>query len=268
MDRFAGRYGPWALITGASEGIGRELATAVARRGLNVALVARRTSRLQHLSQEIREAHGVQTQILAADLAQPDAVRRLAEQTRDLDVGLLVLAAGFGTSGPLTDSAPDTQLEMIAVNVAAVTALARAFAPRLVARGHGGVVLFGSILGWQGVPGQATYAATKAYVQAFAEGLRAELRPDGVDVLSVAPGPVHTGFAARAGLSMTSADTPDVVAKAALAALGRRTTVVPGTRAKLLTAALASLPRRYRTAILGSVMRRMRSPERAAAAYG
>ncbi len=265
MNRFAGRYGPWALITGASEGIGREMATAAARRGLNVALTARRTLLLQEVSREIRAAYGVQTRILAADLAQPDAVGALAEQTRDLDVGLLVLAAGFGTSGPLTESALDTELEMIAVNVAAVTALAHAFAPRLVARGRGGVVLFGSILGWQGVPGQATYAATKAYVQAFAEGLHAELRPNGVDVLSVAPGPVHTGFAARAGLSMTAADTPDVVARAALAALARRTTVVPGARAKLLTGALAPLPRRYRTSILGSVMRRMRVPEHAPA---
>ena len=110
---------------------------------------------------------------------------------------------------------------MIAVNITAVTAVTHAFAHRLVARSGGRVVLFGSIVGSQGVPGQATYAATKAYMQTFAEGLHAELTPPGVDVLALAPGPVHSGFAARAGLTMTSATTADVVAAAALTALGR-----------------------------------------------
>ena len=120
----------------------------------------------------------------------------LADQTRDLDIGLVVLAAGFGTTGLFADLALISELEIIAVNVTAVAALAHAFTPRLIARGRGGIVLFGSITGWQGVPGHATYAATKAYVQSFAEALHGELRPHAVDVLSVAAGPVHSGFAA------------------------------------------------------------------------
>ena len=94
-----------------------------------------------------------------------------------------------------------------------------------------GIVLFGSLLGWQGVPRQANYAATKGYVQALGEGLHAELKPHGVDVLCVAPGPVHSGFANRAGMTMPSATTPDVVASSVWTTLGRRTTVVPARRA-------------------------------------
>lgn len=258
-NRFRDRYGPWALVTGASDGIGRAVAGSLAHRGLNVVLAARNATRLQSTAEQI-SASGVETHCIAADLAEPGAAAALAGQTGHLDIGLVVLAAGFGTTGTITELPLEPELEMIAVNVSAVTALAHAFAPRLIARGHGGIVLFGSITGWQGVPGHATYSATKAYVQSFAEGLHGELRPRGVDVLSVAPGPVSTGFGARAGLTMGSATTAEVVARAALAALGRRTTVVPGARAKFLTGALMTLPRGPRSAILSRVMSRMRTP--------
>ncbi len=149
------------------------------------------------------------------------------------------------------------------MNITAVTSLSHTFAGRLAARGKGGIVLFGSIVGWQGVPGQANYAASKAYVQSLAEGLHDELGPHGVDVLAVAPGPVDSGFGARAGLTMTSATSPDVVATAALDALGRRRTVIPGARGKFLTSALTPLPRRIRSRILGKVIAGMRTSHRA-----
>lgn len=117
-------------------------------------------------------------------------------------------------------------------------------------------MLFGSIVGFQGTPFAAHYAATKAYVQALAEGLAVELAPRGVDVVASAPGPTHTGFAARAGMRMGKALTP-AVAGPTLAALGRRTTVLPGRLTKLLTYSLAPLPRRARVAIMGRVMRGM-----------
>ena len=148
---------------------------------------------------------------------------------------------------------------MIAVNIAAVMRLSHTFAGRLAARGTGGIVLFGSIVGWQGVPGQANYAASKAYVQSLAEGLHDDLKALGVDVLAVAPGPVDSGFGARAGLTMTGATSPDIVAAATLNALGRKRTVIPGARAKFLTWALLPLPRRFRSLILGTVIAGMRS---------
>lgn len=252
------QYGPWAVITGASDGIGRAVAKRVAAEGLDIVLAARSEGRLQELADELEQSYGVKTQLVTEDLSQKSGVATLLEATDVLEVGLAVLAAGFGTAGPFTDTAPADELEMIAVNVAAVAQLAQAFASRMAARRRGGIVLFGSILGWQGVPGQANYAATKAYVQSLAEGLHRELKPRGVDVLSVAPGPVHTGFAARAGLTMKSAAAPEVVAEAMWSALGRRATVVPGAQAKFLTASLRVLPRQLRSIILGRVMASMR----------
>ncbi len=253
------QYGPWAVITGASDGIGRAIAHRAAADGINVVLAARREDTLRKLAGEPEQAHGITTRVVAVDLSHTSGPSLLLDAVDGLDIGLAVLAAGFGTNGPLVDSPTADELEMIAVNVAAVTQLSQAFAQRMIQRRRGGLVLFGSLLGWQGVPGSANYAATKAYVQSLAEGLHGELTPHGVDVLCVAPGPVHTGFAARAGMTMTSATTPDIVANATWSALGRRGTVVPGFQAKALTATLKTLPRPLRSMILGRVMESMRA---------
>jgi uncharacterized protein len=260
------RYGPWALVTGASDGIGKALADEIAAAGINVVLVARGENRLRALASELRAEHGVDTAVIAADLADPGALDRVEDLTRQLDIGLVVLAAGFGMTGTVLETALADELALIAVNITAVTRLAHTFAARLATRGRGGIVLFGSIVGWRGVPGQANYAASKAYIQSLAEGLHDELAPRGVDVLSVAPGPVASGFGARAGLSMNSATMPEVVAKAALNALGSRRTVIPGAKGKFLTTALRPLPRRLRSHILGSVIAGMRTPTTALAA--
>lgn len=253
------QYGPWALITGASDGIGKAVAHRLAADGLDVILAARREAVLRAVAVEIERAHGVRTEVIAVDLSEPADVAALVAKTAGFDIGLAVLAAGFGAALPFTESPLDLELDMIAVNVTAVAHLSRVIGARMTARGRGALVLFGSILGWQGVPGQANYAATKAYVQTLAEGLHRELAAVGVDVLAVAPGPVHTGFAARAGLSMRSAASPDVVAKAVAQRLGRRVTVVPGLRARLLTTALAALPRPLRSQVLGHVVAGMRA---------
>jgi short-subunit dehydrogenase len=124
----------------------------------------------------------------------------------------------------------------------------------MVARGRGGLVLMSSLLAFQGVPRAANYAATKAYIQSLAEGLRKELAPHGVDVIASAPGPIHSGFARRAGMSMSMGQRPSAVARTTLLALGRRATVRPGWLSKLLELSLAFLPRRGRSWILARVM--------------
>jgi short-subunit dehydrogenase len=253
------KYGPWAVITGASDGIGRAIAQRAAADGLNVALAARSAAKLHELAAELAQAHGVQTHVVPVDLSQPSGATTLLDAVDDHDVGLAVLAAGFGTNGPLAESPIADELEMIGVNVTAVAQLAHTFARRMTAQKRGGIVLFGSVLGWQGVPGQANYAATKAYVQSLAEGLHGEVKPHGVDVLCVAPGPVHTGFATRAGMTMKSAATPDQVADAAWSALGHRVTVVPGLQAKFMTTSLKMLPRYVRSTLLSRVMASMRA---------
>lgn len=256
-SRFRERYGPTAVVTGASAGIGRAVATELARRGLDLCLVARRGDVLEELAQRLRADHGVDVAVVPLDLGDPSAAATLLTRTTGLDVGLYVAAAGFGTTGGFLDADAGREVEMLRVNVESVLATTHGFATRMARRGSGGIVLLSSIVAFQGVPRSAGYAATKAYVQVLAEGLRPELASFGVDVLAVAPGPVHSEFADRAGMTMGRALTPEDVAGPALDALGRRGTVAPGALSKLLSVSLAPLPRRTRTTVMGAVMRGM-----------
>jgi uncharacterized protein len=254
MMEFRAKYGPWALVTGASEGIGAAMAAELAARGLNLVLVARRKDRLDALAGTLRSAQGVEVEVMAADLGTQAGLDAVLAQVQGREVGLYVGAAGFGTAGPFVQNSAVQELNMIDVNCRALCALAHPLAQSMRTRGKGGIVLMSSIVAFQGVANSANYAATKAYVQTLAEGLAAELEPFGVDVLASAPGPVDTGFAARAGMTMGNAATPEVVARATLAALGRRRTVRPGSLAKLMGYGLAMLPRGLRSRILGQIM--------------
>lgn len=257
QTRLRTKYGPWAIVTGASSGIGREVAVQLAEAGLNLVLVARTQPVLDQLALELKAKHAVEVRVLPLDLAAETAVAEAATATADLDVGLLVAAAGFGTSGPFLDTPDDAEHEMLAVNCRAVLGLTREFGRRFAARGRGGVVLFGSIVGFQGVPNAAHYAATKAYTQSLGEGLAVELKPLGVDVLVSAPGPTHSGFAGRAGMTMRAALTSAEVARGTLRALGRRTVVLPGLLSKVLTWSLATAPRWLRVRIMAGIMKGM-----------
>ncbi|MEZ5356304.1 MAG: SDR family NAD(P)-dependent oxidoreductase [Bryobacteraceae bacterium] len=255
--RLRQRYGPWAVVTGASDGIGRAFAVEAAQAGLHVALVARREDRLRSLAAEIETGYRVRTMVIPSDLSKKSGVEAVLEATGTLDAGLLTAAAGFGTSGPILRANLEEEDEMLAVNCYSAMALSVHFGRRFAARGRGGIVLMSSLVGWQGTPFAAHYAATKAYIQSLAEGMRTELEGSGVDVLASAPGPVHSGFAARANMRMGGAETPQAVAKASLSALGGRGTVVPGSLSKLLTYSLAMLPRVARTRVMSQVMRGM-----------
>lgn len=254
---FAARYGPWALVTGASAGIGRAFAEALAERGLNLVLVARRHDRLVALARELEEKHGVAVDVATMDLSKPTAPRSLDEATASRDVGLLVAAAGVGTSGPFLDSSLTTELAMLDLNARTVADLSYRFGRRFARRGRGGLVLMSSIVAFQGVPGAAHYSATKAYVQSLAEGLAREWAPLNVDVVASAPGPVDSEFAERANMQMGATVAPAVVATTTLAALGRRSITRPGWLSKLLEAGLAVLPRRFRVRMMARVMEGM-----------
>jgi len=236
------------------------MAEELAATGINLVLVPRRHEALDNLAAELTAQHGITTRVHSIDLARPAGASHLVAATADLDVGLLIAAAGCGTSGPLLDSSLERELDMVDVNCRAVLALCFAFGQRFALRRSGGIVLFSSIVAFQGVPFAANYAATKAYVQALAEGLHAELAPLGVNVVASAPGPVHSGFAARAGMRMGRALAPGDIAQPSLAALGRRTTVRPGRLSKLLDGALAPLPRPVRVRVMGRIMAGMATP--------
>jgi short-subunit dehydrogenase len=254
QSALARRYGPWAIVTGASDGIGRSFATVIAKSGLNLVLVARREGVLRDLADRLHQSHGVAVMVITADLSLSEESARIMHETSDLDVGLLVAAAGFGVSGPFVGNDIQVELNMIDVNCRALAQMTHAFVQRFVARKSGGVILMSSLVAFQGVPRAANYAATKAYVQTLAEGLHDELLPFGVDVLASAPGPVKSGFGHRAGMRISAGQTPDQVAEASLKALGRRTTVRPGFLAKALEASLKLLPRGGRVKIMARVM--------------
>jgi short-subunit dehydrogenase len=221
---------------------------------MNLVIVARRREALEQMALDIGTIRKSKVKVVAADLALESALETVQQATRDLDVGLLVAAAGFGTSGPFLDSSLEEELEMLDVNCRAPLRMALHYGRRFARRGRGGIVLMSSIVGFQGTPNAAHYAATKAYVQTLAEALHVELAPQGVDVLASAPGPTASGFATRARMQMGVALEPEVVARSTLEALGRTPTVLPGALSKLLTYSLVPLPQWARVRIMGRVM--------------
>lgn len=251
------RFGPTALITGASDGIGRAFAVELAEQGFDLILIARRDDVLQDVALDLGTRFGVDVRVLALDLSDLSAVPDLMSLTEGTPVGLVVAAAGFGSIGPFLEQDMASEINMVDLNCRSVVELSYGFGQRMAAQRRGGIVLFGSLVGFNGAPFSATYAATKGFVQSFAEGIAAEMRPHGVSVISVAPGPVGTGFAARAGMQMGQTATPEMVARSALSALGRGTTVRPGFLAKFLGWSLAMLPRWGRVRVMGIIMKGM-----------
>jgi short-subunit dehydrogenase len=189
------------LVTGASSGIGAELARLLAQRGLGVTLLARREDRLRALADELGR-RGVRAEVLTCDLADADARSHLLDQLaqRGLTVDVLVNNAGFSTMGPVHRSDPEREIAMLRTDVEAVVDLCSRFVPGMVQRGTGAVLNVASTAAFQPLPGQAGYAASKAFVLSYTHSLRAELAGTGVTATTLCPGPVETGFAEAAGL--------------------------------------------------------------------
>lgn len=265
QQRLLEQYGPWAVVTGATSGIGLELATQLAGAGFSLVLNARSEDALTKLAAQFQAQHQTRFRIVAADLADSAGIQRLLDATTDLPVGLLIASAGFGTSGLFINGALADERAMVRVNCEALLTVTHHFAGRLAAQKRGGIILLSSMVAFQGVPYSANYAATKAYVQSLAEGLARELKPSGVDVLAAAPGPVKSGFEARANMQMNMSMTPQQVGVPILRALGRQTTVLPGFLTKLLTYSLRTVPRWAKVRIMEQVMGGMTQHQRTSA---
>lgn len=250
-------YGPWAVVTGASSGIGKAIAQQLASLGLNLVLVARRGDALSELAKNLMAETGIETMVVPTDLADRRAVKALLEQTEDLDIGLFVAAAGFGTSGPAAFIPMETEENMVDVNVTAVVMMTQRYAQRFSVQRRGGIILFGSLLGKQGVPGSANYSATKGYMHALGEALARELKPRNVDVLVCAPGPVATEFAGRANMNLSFSAKPDAVAAQTLRTLGRKSYVAPTFTNAFLQFVFNLTPRSIRVRITERIMAQM-----------
>lgn len=253
-SRLKSQYGEWAVVTGASSGIGREIATLLAASGLNLIIVARNEGKLKALQTDLAQKHGTEVAVIASDISHNKGIQDLIEIAQHKEVGLLVAAAGYGTSGLFLNSSIHEEVNMLRLNCEAVLVLTHYFTQRFNQQKRGGIILFSSIVAFQGVPYSAHYAATKAYIQSLAEGLYHELKDNNVDILAAAPGPVLTGFAERADLKMGNVLKPEDVGVPILKALGKKTTVLPGTLTKVLAYSLRTVPRWAKVRIMKMVM--------------
>ena len=252
-ERLKTDYGDWAVITGATSGIGLEIAKCICEAGLNLIAVGRNEANLKALRLEVTSRYGILCETLQADLGKDQWIK-VVEVAESRNVGLFVASAGFGTSGAFIRNDIEAETDMLRVNCEALLKLTHYFAKRFSRQGGGGIVLMSSMVAFQGVPFSANYAATKAYVQSLAEGLYHELKPFGVDVLAAAPGPVGSGFAKRANMRMGRPMKPEDIAPPILEALGKKSTVLPGSLSKLLVYSLRTLPRWGKVRIMKQVM--------------
>jgi len=254
----------WTLITGASSGIGREMARLFAADGDALVLVARRGERLDELRTEIEAAHHVPVRVVALDLEQPDARAALVA---DLDrVGIavhtLVNNAGFGLRGAFVTLPLERQMAMIELNVAALTDLTRRLLPDMLLRGSGGILNVASVASFQAGPFMAVYYATKAYVLSLSEALHEECKASGVVVSALCPGPVATEFAAIAGLQDTRLFTNGAADAAEVARLGHaayragKAVAVPSRLFRTSIFLQRFVPRSVTRAVAGKVQRR------------
>lgn len=245
---FAVRYGPWALVLGASEGIGAAFARRVASRGLHPLLVARRPGPLEALASELRRDHDVDVECATIDLGGPDLAEQLERAIGGRDVGLAVYNACYSVIAPYLEAPLEEKLKVIDVNCRGPLIATSVLAPRMVARGRGGIVLMSSMAGFQGTAMVGTYAASKAFDTVLGEGLWDELRGTGVDVLVCAAGATKTpNFRAQTPADKqrgTFPMAPDAVAAEALAALGKgEPTWVAGPLNRMVHRALRMVPR-------------------------
>jgi short-subunit dehydrogenase len=257
---FRAKYGPWALVAGASEGIGAAFAEELAGRGLHLVLLARRIHPLEEAAQRIRAAHGVEVRAEPVDLGAPSMLDDVRRATDGLEVGLVVYNAASALIGPFLDQPLADKLRILDVNCRGPVILADELGRAMARRGRGGIVLMSSLAGAQGTALVATYAATKAFNLVLAESLWDELREHGVDVLACRAGATRTPTFERSNSAPGPAPLmdPQPVAAAALAALGKGPSMVPGAANRAVAFFMQRvMPRKAAVTIMGSATRKM-----------
>ena len=253
-----------AVVTGASTGLGAVFATALARQQYDLTIVARSRERLEALAERLRQSYGTAVEVIVADLIQPTALETVEEHVvGDSALELLVNNAGFGTTGPFARLDPDQEEAEIRLNVLALVRLTRAALPGMIARGRGAIINVSSLAAFAPGPYDATYGATKAFVNSFTEALHEELYGTGVHVQTLCPGFTRTEFQQRAGVDVSKIPTfawmtPEAVVDASLSALQRRQVVcVPGLVNRLLALLMGAAPRRLVRRVSGILAHRV-----------
>ncbi len=260
---FAARFGKWAIVAGASEGIGSAYAEELASRGLNLILVARRAELLQSLASRLAEMHPVEIKTMVLDLSSTDAAEQILHETSGLEVGLLIYNAAFSAIGPFLERSIEDHLREIQTNTFTPLKLTYLLAEPMLTRGRGGILLMSSLSAFQGSAYISTYAATKAFNIVLAEGLWEEWRERGVDVLVCIAGAVRTpNYVAsepeRTGGLGDMTLQPEQVVHEALNALGKQPYVIPGRMNRVSSFIMRHLlPRKITIKLMGGILRRM-----------
>ena len=255
--------GKWALVTGASAGIGVALAKELAAGGTNLVLTARRTNRLEALARELASTHKINAEIFSADLTLPSAPEEILAFTlaKKIEVEVLINNAGFGSYGEFANSDTKRLIDMVQVNCAAVVHLTRLYLPDMVERRRGYVMIVASTASFQGVPYLSTYAATKGFDLLLAEGLAEEMKPYGVRVCALCPGSTESEFSEVAGQSALAAarrnrETAEKVARVGLEALAAgKSYVISGTGNYLGVHSQRLVPRRWVNHVAGQMFK-------------
>jgi short-subunit dehydrogenase len=251
--QFREKYGPWAIVSGASEGLGAAFAEECARRGLNVVLAARSMDKLLSLQSSIMEQYKTECRILKLDLSGQDAASLLDQQTALIDAGLLIYNAALSLIGPFMSFSADQHRDTVATNCLTPALCAYLFGKRFASRGRGGILFMSSMAGFQGSPFLAHYAATKAYTAVLAEGLSREYASHNVDVLACCAGATATPGYLKANNDKKSIMVmrPDTVARRAITKIHRRGIYIPGFFNKCGAMVLQRvLPRRVAVSIM------------------
>jgi short-subunit dehydrogenase len=253
------QYGKWALVTGASAGIGLEFARQLASQGVNLVLVARRGDLLTAHAEEFTREFNINVLPLARDLTGDNAVEALFEELAKTEIGLVVMNAGMEATGHFTKIPLEDHTLQTRLNIDVPMRMARLFGENMVERGCGGLIFVSSLFGYQGVPLVANYAASKGYILALGEALNVEMNPSGVDVLVLSPGLTDTDMPAQMPVDFNkmpiTKSSPEVVVRKALRALGRKPTIVPGFINKFYAWENRLIPRSWPVKLFGSLMK-------------
>ena len=257
---FVERYGPWALVTGASAGIGAEFARQLSEKGLNLVVVARRRQRLEDLARDLESRNKVQVRIVTVDLSQSDFLPTILSVTNSIEIGLLVNNAGFGLAGHLIEHELEKELQLLDVNCRAPLVLTHVFGRQMAQRKRGGIIFVSSVSAYIATPFEASYAASKVYELFLAESLGYEFKKKGVDMLALCPGSTDTEFHEIAGSRPVAAMAVEPVVRLALKKLGKTSVAIPGWHNRLLVYLLKFTPRRVHTYFAGKVMGNLVAP--------
>jgi short-subunit dehydrogenase len=255
---FRERYGPIALVTGASSGIGWAFAEELAERGFDLVLTARRVDRLEQLAEKLEAAHGTRSQLVEADLSDASAPQLLLQSTLGRDIGLLISNAGFNLKGAFESKDPAQMTKMLTVNCHAPMQLAHGFIPRLKTRGHGGIVFTSSVEGLIGCPYSTAYSASKALVIGLGEGLWGELLGSGVDVLTLCPGATESEATAKYAAEYAPVENMQPareVARLTLDNIANGPTYVPNAHYKGTFDQMTAMPRRDALTAMANAMK-------------